>query len=427
MGLSQDEWQIPTNQWRANKLPMANLLAPFQTLWHKADKIEKIKIDISEHRDKEIQAHNYKNIDNEYVFYYDETNNIRKFWFKNENRFNISIADISKNFILGGVAHLKSNCDFDIDALKNDLNLPNTIKEMKLKYIAKGDFLSCLKSKKIAVFLDWLISKDLFMHYFTLNILYWSLIDILESMIPQELIEIHMELKTIFYELVKIDITGFISILYKYEYPNIDRKKANAFLDEILAFMEDNKLKLISKYPFINSELSNIYQIIESSKNKELTFIVDEKSHILIDNLFVFYKHKFGVFINSLHVFDEESSIEEIFNKMDFYANSQKWKNYQFQNSENNDLIQISDVLIGLIGKLFEYINDTECNELAQIKETLTETQLKNLSTLADLFDKSDNQSTALIYSICSLSERYKLDLLLRAVKGKHHINCPNG
>jgi hypothetical protein len=380
--------------------------------------MEKMKFDISEHRDMEIQMHNFKNVDNEYVFYYDETNNIRKFWFKNENKFNIPITDISKNFVLGGVVHLKSNDDFDTDKLKNDLNLPNTIKEIKLKHIAKGDFLSCLKSKKLAVFLDWLISKDLFMHYSNLNILYWSLIDILESMIPQELFEIHMELKTIFYELVKIDVTGFISILYKYEYPNIDREKANAFLDEILAFIEDNKLKLFSKYPFINSEFIRIiYQVIENSKNEELTFIVDEKSHILIDDLFVFYKRPFDVFINSLHVFDEENSIEEIFNKWDFYANGQKWENYEFQNSENNDLIQISDVLIGLIGKLFEYINDTGFNELTRLKNTLTETQLKNLSTLADLFDKSDNQSTALIHSIFSLLERDKLVLLLTTVK----------
>ncbi|EQB34605.1 hypothetical protein M947_10550 [Sulfurimonas hongkongensis] len=163
-----------------------------------------------------------------------------------------------------------------------------------MTYIAKGDFLSCLKSKKLEIFLDWMISNDLFLHYSNLNILYWSSIDILESMIPQELLQVHMELKTILYEFIKIDLNNFVEILYKYEYPNIDRKKANNFLDEILGYIKSNEVKFISKYPIIdNSLISLVYQVIEKSKNTELTFIVDEKNHILIDDLFIFYKRAF--------------------------------------------------------------------------------------------------------------------------------------
>lgn len=279
--------------------------------------MEKIKFDISEHRDLEIQLHNFKNIDNEYVFYYDETNNLRKFWFKNENKFNIPISDLSKNFVLGGVTHLKSKMNFDIDTLKKTLKLPKNTKEIKLKYIAKGDFLSCIKSKKLEIFLNWVISNDLFLHYSNLNVLYWSAIDILESMIPEELFQIHMELKTILYEFIKIDLNNFLEILYKYEYPNINRKEANNFLDEILEYIKSNEHKFILKHPIIDTNLITlIYSSIEQSKNKELTFIMDEKSHILIDDLFIFYKRPFSIFKNSYHIFDEENSIEDIFGIM---------------------------------------------------------------------------------------------------------------
>lgn len=381
--------------------------------------MKKMKFDISENRDLEIQLHNFKNIDTEYIFYYDETNNLRKFWFKNENKFNIPISDLSKNFVLGGVSHLKSKINLDIDRLKRDLKLPNTSEEIKLKYIAKGDFLSSLESKKLEIFLDWLVSNDLFLHYSNLNILYWSAIDILESMIPQELFQIHIELKTILYEFIKIDLNSFIEILYKYEYPNIDREKANDFLDEILKYMINHKMKFILKYPAIDNNLVKlVYQIIEKAKNTELTFIMNEKSHILIDDLFIFYKRPFGIFKNSHHIFDEESSIENIFERWEFIENEEKWENFEFQNSKNNDLIQISDVIIGLVGKLFTYINDTDFNELTNIKENLSIRQVKNFTTLAKLFEKSDNQSTALIHSIQSLIERDKLVLLLTTFKG---------
>jgi hypothetical protein len=381
--------------------------------------MEKMKFNINENRDLEIKMHNFKNIDTEYTFYYDETNNLRKFWFKNENKFNIPIADLSKNFVLGGVSHLKSKINFDTEKLKQDLKLPNTVKEMKLTYIAKGDFLSCLKSKKLEIFLDWFVSNDLFLHYSNLNILYWSVIDILESMIPQDLLQIHMELKTILYEFIKIDLNKFIEILYKYEYPNIDRKKANDFLDEILNYIKINETKFISKYPTIDKSLIGlVYQIIEESKNTELTFIMDEKNHILIDDLFIFYKRPFGIFKNSYHIFDEESSIEDIFERWEFLDDKKKWENFEFQNSTTNDLIQISDVIIGLIGKLFIYINDTNFNELTKLKENLSLIQVKNFTTLAKLFEKSDNQSTALIHSIQSLIERDKLVLLLTTFKG---------
>ena len=381
--------------------------------------MEKMDFNINEYRDLVIKMHNVKNIDTEYTFYYDETNNIRKFWFKNENKFNIPIADLSKNFVLGGVSHLKSKTNFDTEKLKQDLKLPKTVKEMKLTYIAKGDFLSCLKSKKLEIFLDWFVSNDLFLHYSNLNILYWSVIDILESMIPQDLLQIHMELKTILYEFIKIDLNKFIEILYKYEYPNIDRKKANDFLDEILNYIKINETKFILKNPTINKSLIGlVYQIIGGSKNTELTFIMDEKSHILIDDLFIFYKRPFGIFKNSYHIFDEESSIEDIFERWEFLDDKKKWENFEFQNSTTNDLIQISDVIIGLIGKLFVYINDTNFNELTKLKENLSLIQVKNFTTLAKLFEKSDNQSTALIHSIQSLIERYKLVSLLTTFKG---------
>ena len=62
--------------------------------------MEKIKLNVTENREIERQLHNLQNIDDKYIFYYDETNNIRKFWFKDENKLNISTNDLTKNLRL---------------------------------------------------------------------------------------------------------------------------------------------------------------------------------------------------------------------------------------------------------------------------------------------------------------------------------------
>ncbi len=59
-----------------------------------------IKLNISDIR-KSIKVLNPNiDIDSPYTFYYDETNNIKKFCLKNEEDFNNSF---NSNFVLGGV------------------------------------------------------------------------------------------------------------------------------------------------------------------------------------------------------------------------------------------------------------------------------------------------------------------------------------
>ncbi|MEC4817924.1 MAG: hypothetical protein SAK29_32330, partial [Scytonema sp. PMC 1069.18] len=77
--------------------------------------------------------------DSAFTFFYDETNNIRKFYVR-ESDFNSSFQS---NFVLGGIVYDKSKPD--IEKLFSELNLERSIKEVKLKHLAKGDFLSCLK------------------------------------------------------------------------------------------------------------------------------------------------------------------------------------------------------------------------------------------------------------------------------------------
>ncbi len=113
--------------------------------------------EIDEIRELTIDSNQLEHTEKTYNFYYDETNNIRKFYLK-ENDFN----DSSKsNFVLGGIVFETTKTDFR-DCF-NKLNLQYNVTEVKLKNLATGDFISCLKSKKLRIFLDFLFHSDLYM------------------------------------------------------------------------------------------------------------------------------------------------------------------------------------------------------------------------------------------------------------------------
>jgi hypothetical protein len=67
--------------------------------------------------------------DSSFDFYYDETNNIRKFYVR-EIDFNSSF---NSNFVLGGLVY--EGTQPNIKSLFDSLNLQSNIKEVKLKHI----------------------------------------------------------------------------------------------------------------------------------------------------------------------------------------------------------------------------------------------------------------------------------------------------
>jgi len=374
----------------------------------------KIKYNITTTREEERIIYNLKNIDKEYVIYYDETNNIRKFWFKDETGLNIPIEDLTKNFVLGGLFHKKNNINFNIKDLKNKLRLQKSIKEVKLEHIAKGDFLSCLKSKRLEIFLDWLESSNLNIHYMSLNIVYWSLVDIIDSIIDEQVRSISFELKTILYEIVKINLECFLQILYDFDYPNVKKDYAKNFLSELSSFIQKYQVELLEKYPTYNRDLiSIIISYIERANTNDLNFIMDEQDHVLIDGFFHFYLKPLGLFKNSQHIFDEEYDVEKEFDKYELYDEENLWNNFEFRNSKDDDIIQFSDVIVGLLGKMYDYINNLDYSELDNIRSNLYEIQTKNFSTLSRLLHRSEIESGAFAHTVQGLAEREKFYTIL--------------
>ncbi|MBD8521269.1 hypothetical protein [Lysinibacillus fusiformis] len=69
-------------------------------------------------------------IDEKFKFYYDETNNPRKIWIK-QNKFN---SPVNKNFVLGGIVIDENRFFGNLDDLNKKLNLPKNINEIKSNF-----------------------------------------------------------------------------------------------------------------------------------------------------------------------------------------------------------------------------------------------------------------------------------------------------
>ena len=306
--------------------------------------------------------------DSAYTFYYDETNNIKKFYVR-ENDFNYTFT---ANFVLGGLVYLGQAPN--VQPLIDSFKLQKTATEVKFKHIASGDFLDCLKSEKLKLFLQFLRYNDLYVHYSSLNILYWSLVDIVDSAIVSSEVaqqlgpQFSNHLKNDLYKLSRLEINSVIELFYKYKYPNIKSDSVLPFIEELTSLFDG----------YIDTQeyhlgLESLRQILKDAKKKgSLPFIQFEDDYILLKDLSHFYLRPIYLFKNSTHIFDNEDSISDTIKEYKILDGEDEIKNYTFVDSKTEKLIQLSDIFVGLMGKLTNYLNTSSREKIGNDFQTLT-------------------------------------------------------
>ncbi len=371
------------------------------------------KIDINYIRNAIIQLHGLKNVDIPFTFYYDESNNIRKFYLR-ENSFNQAYKS---NFVLGGIVYDKTT--FNVSKLYENLNLQKSAKEFKLKHIAKGELLDCLKSRKLKILLQSLLESDLYIHYTSLNILYYSLVDIIDSAILHSDIANKlgfmyiMKLKSDLFLVAKIEIKTVIELLYEFKYPNIKKENVLKFITRLIGILD----KHIGN-PEFHASLESIKQILkESEKKGTLPYLMDETDYILLKDFSDFYMRPIYLFKNSTHIFDKENSIEEVLATVEFSDNGKIIKPYTFKDSISDIYIQTSDIFIGLLGKYTTFINSNSIKEIKTKISGLSEMQKQNLYNFKQIIQKSEQKNRAFLLSVASLDELQKMHLIEEMIK----------
>ena len=331
------------------------------------------------------------------TFYYDESNNFRKLSLKDTD-FN---APIDSDFVLGGVMHFGEKSSADITALIKGLNLQKTTKELKRKYLGEtSTFLECLNSNKVICFLEWLIDSDLYVHCFNVNNLYYAIVDIVDSINDERYIPFSLGMKDALYRLALYHHEDFYELLIKCNYPNLSAENISVFYNRLLEYIDEEGVHL----SFDSEVLKQGLKV--ARKQKECVFLNGNDERTILKDYSSFYIRPLGVFAHSNHVFDHECLIEDILNKYDFYLGDTQIKNYSFVDSMSNPLIQVSDCVVGLLGKYYTYVNAISYLPLSKVFETYTDKQKNTLKLFSKLFYKSESVSK-LLFNACESREEH--------------------
>lgn len=365
-------------------------------------------IDIGAIREATKMSAPLANFDGTYTFYYDETNNIRKFYVK-ETSFN---SIFTNNFILGGLVH--EGATPNVQILIDNLELQASVNEIKFKHIAKGKFIDCLGSKKLNIFLNHIRQSDLYIHYSSINILYWSIVDIVDSAIAHSKScqnlgpQFANRIKNDLYKLARIEIDSIVSLFYRYQYPNIKQSEIFSFIEEMgnlfSGYLDNMEFHL---------GLESLRQILkEAKRNNSLPFIMNSENHILIEDFSHFYMRPIYIFKHSKHIFDNEVSIEETLSTYKIMDGAEEINNFSFVDSKSCRLTQLSDVLVGLIGKLHSYLNTNNRDTVRSDFSRLSSLQAENIDLLMELIDRSHDRNIGFLHATDSFEELSKINVI---------------
>lgn len=329
------------------------------------------------------------------TFYYDESGNCRKLLL-NENGVNYENA-LTEDFILAGVAFEGTNHNtVDFSDLYHALQFQPNQKELKFKnlFVNNANFLTFANSRRASLFLKWLNESGLYIHYSTLNNLFYLLVDIVDSLFEQKNYTIFCNaIKNVLYDFAVLNRDEVLRILFYYNYPNITKCKEFCF--ELRSLISKN-LNM-----FDDSGKNYLLMLCRMLKKTEsLVFLQDNESHVLIKEYYLLYLGRCEVFSNSYHIFDEEVTVMEQFKKIQLVDNNKGIYNFDFIKSERNPYIQLSDLISGLFRKLFSFLDNNNLNSIVKISKHLTLEQTINFGIILGLILKSERKSPLLIENI---------------------------
>lgn len=331
-----------------------------------------------------------------YVFYYDESNNCRKFWVDDsKQQFN---TDHTADFVLAGLVRKEEEkVEASLETFRKPLKLQANVEEIKFKNLyAKGDFLQCVKERRLFETLSWIDKSPFYIHYTNVNNLFYTLVEIFDSIVKtDEISEFgydYFKMKSVFYYMFKGKADALQILMFKYKYPNIQREDVEAFCNDLL-FLLGSRREMKEEEKFLAGMLAR------AAESDELVFLHDNDDYVMQENYAEFYADPIRKYQKSRHIFDEETTVQDIVKKQIAMGENMA-DNFKFVKSETNIFVQLSDVVAGILGKLFKYINSTSVNQRRRDVEGLSKLQVENILLIDKLRMEADRENPGFLCSI---------------------------
>ena len=336
-----------------------------------------------------------------YYMYFDETNNVKRVTI-NQNpdmQRTLNIDNIQEHFILGGIATKEKEEPLTFDEFKKIVGLSEKSPQQEIKSgsVYKGDFLHALRSKKLTLILDLIQNKHWYIHFSDVNLLYYSIVDIIDSLVWNSSYKnlwlnpyVFYGLKDELYRIFASNLDSNINRLLKFNYPDVKKEDLHAFRESIAEMI----LHYHMNGGVFNQYTALLVQVLSDSEahQRDMVFVQDEEKGILIDDFVHFYTTRISVLASSHLTLDNEGDIIEYLQKTPLFMDEKLLANHQFVDSKSNTFIQISDVVVSLLSKYFAFV-DKAWEEIKAELDQLTGTALQNLHTLNKILSYSENEN----------------------------------
>lgn len=359
-------------------------------------------IDVNEMRKIDAEMHGLPLCDDLMTFYYDETGNCGKLILTDDG-VNDKTA-LECDFILGGVAFDGEHCPADTGQLLQDLKLQSSIKELKFKHIARGGkiFLEFMGNNRVTTYMEWLYNSRLYIHYATVNNLYYGLVDLVDSIWEYRpefafSMEWAQDLKSKLYHFCMEYLDEILPLLHKYQFPNIARKDKKNFCLEFCDFIQsfnDDTTEVGFGMEVLRQMLKDI------GRHGEISLLYDKDSDILVSEYYTIYLGRCYTYKNAKHYFDFEKVIKAELDETELVNNGIPFKNYEFVESKENELTQVSDVFVGILSRVFRYLDSIILEDIKKIDRVKYSQAIKNLERLYELIIRADRKHPMLIQNV---------------------------
>lgn len=328
--------------------------------------------------------------------YYDETENCRSISYRNG-----SLRDtrtVERDFILGGIVVTDPRAIPGL--LEGCAELPSPGGEVKCKPVLGGssDFRKVLKRREVTAFLDMIDSPGVVVHYHAQDNLYYSIVDIVDSVISlpghEHMFACHQELKNALFLCASQDRAGFLNSLAGFGYPNVAPNEVESFcsyIADLLALMlERGPTPELFQAGFF---VETLRQMMRTARRADqLVFLDGSDEGVLVKGFSEHYQVACMLLPEATHHFDEETHVS--------MKLVEPLGNFEFLKSESSPLIQLSDVWVGLLSRLFRFLDEHDEGSIPSRVDFATEQQLENLRTIKRLIDRAASTHRSLLSNV---------------------------
>lgn len=113
-----------------------------------------------------------------------------------------------------------------------------------------------------------------------------------------------------------------------------------------------------------------------------------------------------GLFSHSFHLFDEEPNVKKKMKHISFLENGKTFRNFDFTDSCYSKYVQVSDMFVGFLAKLFYFLDILPVENIKKIRLTLNKIQVQNFAIAYTLIKRSETKTPLFICNLNSMGNR---------------------